>query len=84
LQRTEDAGEEVNLVYGWLLGKMTPKGQVSSMLFGQFTQNTVPPKRNWTYIGANVKMDDSLQHAREEEGQGEWVVGRVCAVLCYD
>lgn len=64
------AGEEVNLVYGWLLGKLTPKGQVSTMLFGQFTQKTVPPKRGWNFIGANVKMDDALQKAREDEGKG--------------
>lgn len=64
-------GEEVNLVYGWLLGKMTPKRQVCTLLFGQFTQKTVPPRRGWKYIGTNVKMDDSLQEAREEEGQGQ-------------
>ena len=64
-------GEEVNLVYGWLLGKMTTKRQVSTLLFGQFTQKTVPPRRGWTFIGQNVKMDDPLQHVREGEGLGE-------------
>ena len=65
------AGEEVNLVYGWLLGKLTPKGQVSTMLFGQFTQKTLPPKRGWNFIGSNVRMDDAVQHVRENEGQGK-------------
>lgn len=64
------AGEEVSLVYGWLLGKLTPQGEVSTMLFGQYTQKTSPPRRGWTFIGSNVRMDDALQHAREEEGQG--------------
>jgi hypothetical protein len=71
-------GEEVNLVYGWLLGKMTPKREVSTMLFGQFTQDTVPPRRGWTFIGRNVKMDDPLQQAREEEGQGRGRGGGMC------
>lgn len=65
------AGEEVNLVYGWLLGKMTPKGQVSTMLFGQFTQKMEPPRRGWRFIGGNVGMDDALQQARENRGQGK-------------
>jgi hypothetical protein len=71
------AGEEVNLVYGWLLGRLTPKGQVCNMLFGQFTQKTVPPRKGWTFIGQNVSMDDSLQLARDVQGQGKWV-NRLC------
>ena len=40
--------------YAWLIGRQVD-GFVSSMMFGQFTEDPFPPLTGWVYMGQNIR-----------------------------
>ena len=39
--------------YAWLIGREVD-GQMSSMIFGIFTEDINPPQSGWIYVGRNI------------------------------
>jgi hypothetical protein len=38
-------------VKAWFLGKLTKEGDLSSIIFGQFLKDILPPEEGWIYVG---------------------------------
>jgi hypothetical protein len=58
-ETTVSFGDSKSKVYGWIIGRISPAGSVSCMLFGQFSQKLDPPMSGWIFIGRNVIQDSS-------------------------
>jgi len=47
-----DTASEV--VYSWIIGKLSHDGKISTVLYGQFTKSKLPPKEGWVFVGKNL------------------------------
>jgi hypothetical protein len=60
LTKLNAQGERVGLVYAWVIGRLTDKGDVTHLLFGQFTESSDPPKGGWIFIGKTIALDHDI------------------------
>jgi hypothetical protein len=51
------SGEEISLVYGWIVGKLNLDGRITHLLFGQFTESDVPPSNGWIPLAKVIPVD---------------------------
>jgi hypothetical protein len=65
-KRVNASGEQIGMVYGWILGRINSSGNITHILFGQFTQSPEPPSSGWVHIGTRIRLDDYIAAAREE------------------
>lgn len=64
-KRLNASGEQIGMVYGWILGRISSTGNITHILFGQFTQSPDPPQGGWVHIGKCIRLDDYVSVARE-------------------
>jgi hypothetical protein len=51
------SGEEISLIYGWIVGKLNPDGRITHLLFGQFTESDEPPSKGWIPLAKVIPID---------------------------
>jgi hypothetical protein len=45
-----------NYVNGWIVGKQNSDGQITSLLFGKFTREEIPPPQGYLFVGKNLDV----------------------------
>lgn len=51
------SGEEIELVYGWIVGRLNFEGQITHLLYGQFNVSDDPPSDGWIPLGKIIPVD---------------------------
>jgi hypothetical protein len=75
-----DSASEV--VYSWMIGKLSPDDKISTVLFGQFTKSKLPPKDGWVFVGRN--LDRNVVAISKAQTQAEKDAAAAADVAAFD